>query len=185
MKKLFLFTIILFCMGINMELQAQNQNQRILIAYFSWSGNTRIVAQHIHLAVGGDIFEIKPAKPYPTNYQATLNIARQELQTDDRPELESNVSNMAEYDIIFLGFPNWLNTIPMIIYTFLESHDFRGKTIIPFCTHGSGGLGRSIVDIRRLTPGATLLEPLGIRGADVRNSQNDVIAWLRRLNMVR
>ena len=185
MKKVIFLTLIFSLFGVHMELQAQNQNNRILIVYYSKTGNTRTVAEFIHQAVGGDIFELKPARAYPSDYQATVTLARQENQANARPALASNVNNMSDYDIIFLGYPNWINTMPMFFFTFLESHNFRGKTIIPFCTHGSGGLGNSVADIRRVASGATVREAFGVRGANANNSRNDVIAWLRSLGLMR
>ena len=185
MKKIIFLTLIFSLFGAHMELQAQNQNSRILIVYYSKTGNTRAVAEFIHQAVGGDIFELIPARAYPSDYQATVNIARQEHQANARPELTSNVPNISEYDIIFLGYPNWINTMPMFFFTFLESHNLRGKTIIPFCTHGGGGLGRSVADIQRIAAGATVREAFAVRGPNARNSRNDVTAWLRSLGLVR
>jgi len=184
MKKLLLFAITFFCMGAHMELQAQNQG-RILIVYYSRTGNTRAVAEYIHQAVGGDIFEIKTATAYPKDYKSTTNIARQELRENARPALAANVNNMNSYDIIFLGYPIWWGTMPMVFFTFLESHDLKGKIIIPFCTYGSSGLGQSVADIQKLSPGATVREAFGLTGANSSSSQKDVTAWLRRLGLLK
>jgi len=182
MKRFLLFAITFFCMEAYME--AQNQ-ERILIVYYSRTGNTRTVAEYIHQAVGGDIFEVKPAIAYPDDYQSATNIARREQRENARPAFASNVNNMNSYDIIFLGYPIWWGTMPMFFFTFLESHNFTGKTIIPFCTYGSSGVGQSVTDIQRLAPTAVVREAFGIRGANANNSRNDVTAWLRRLGLVR
>ena len=184
-KKIVFLSTLFILLGVHMNLQAQNDDKKILIAYFSRTGNTRTVAEYIHQAVGGDIFEIRPVRVYPEEYRPTTVIAREELDTNARPGIIENVSNMAQYDIIFLGYPNWWNTMPMFFFTFLESHDLSGKTIIPFCTHGGSGLGRSVTDIRSLAPNATIRDGLAISGRNAVNSRNEVIAWLRRMGMIR
>ena len=185
MKKFLLIALTLFCTAVHMELQAQNQNGKILIVYYSKTGNTRAVAEYIHQAVGGDIFEIKPAKTYPEDYKSTTIVAKQEQKDNARPELASNVKDIAQYDTIFLGYPIWWGTMPMFFFTFLESHNLSGKTIIPFCTYGGSGLGKSAADIKKLCPGATVKSALGLRAAKASSSQADVIAWLKRLGMVK
>jgi flavodoxin len=181
-KAAFILLVIVFPGACKGEVQAQNQG-RILIAYYSRTGNTRIVAEYIHEAVGGDLFEIETAIAYPNDYQSTTDIALQQQRENTRPELASNVNNMNSYDIIFLGYPIWWGRMPMFFFTFLESHDLSGKTIIPFCTYGSSGVGQSAADIQRSAPGATIREAFGYRGANANNSRNDVTAWLRRLGM--
>ena len=183
-KAAFLLLIIVFLGSCREKVQAQNQ-ERILIAYYSRSGNTRTVAEYIHQALGGDIFEIETVMAYPNDYQSTADIARQQQRENARPELASRVNNMNSYDIIFLGYPIWWGRMPMFFFTFLESYNFSGKTIIPFCTYGSSGVGQSAADIQRLAPGATVREAFGVRGANANNSRNDITAWLRRLGMVR
>ena len=143
-RAVFLLFFIVF-LGICRETQAQNQ-ERILIAYYSRTGHTRAIAEYIHQAVGGDIFEIIPARAYPSAYQAATTIARQEQRENARPALTSKVENIRQYyDIIFLGYPIWWGRMPMFFFTFLESHDLTGKTIIPFCTYGGSGVGQSVV----------------------------------------
>ena len=110
---------------------------KILIAYFSHSGNTKVVANSIKENIGGDIFEIKTSLSYPTSYNAVVDKAKKEQNANDRPELISHVENMDSYNVIFIGYPNWWGTIPMAEFTFLEEYNFSGKTIIPFCTHAN------------------------------------------------
>lgn len=120
---------------------ATNQNgntHRTLIVYFSESGNTRGLANRIRALTGSDIFEIRPANPYPDNYSELLDRAQEEQRTQERPALSGRVQDMERYDTILLGFPNWWACIPMPVATFLESYNFSGKTIIPFCSHGNG-----------------------------------------------
>ena len=159
--------------------------KKILVAYFSYSGNTREIANQIHKIVGGDIFEIQAAKPYPTDYDAVVKQARQELDSGYKPPLKTKVENINSYDLIFIGYPNWCGTIPAPVKTFLSGYDFSGKTIVPFCTYGGSGLGRSVSDISKLCPKSTLLESVAIRGSDVKTAQDEVSEWLRKIKITK
>jgi len=164
-----------------------------LIAYFSRKGNnyvdgsvedlpvgnTEVVARMIQERTGADIFRIATVKEYPTDYTETTDVAQRELRQNERPELSSGVDNWEDYGVIFLGYPNWWGTMPMAVWTFLEKHDFSGKTILPFCTHEGSGMGRSEGDIRKLCPGATVLPGLSIRGRGVRSAEKAISAWIR------
>ncbi|MGL5512516.1 MAG: flavodoxin, partial [Sporomusa sp.] len=164
---------------------SSTKNSKVFIAYFSRSGNTREIANQIHRNVGGDIFEIVTVNPYPSDYNATTRQAKQELETGYKPELQTKINNMQEYAVIYLGYPNWWGTIPMPVVTFLSQYDLAGKTIIPFSTHQGSGLGRSVDDIKKYSPGSTILEGLAIRGSDARSAQNDVNEWLHKTRMVK
>lgn len=168
----------------NTETESDSAADNILIAYFSHTGNTREIANQIHDCVGGDLFEIVPVDPYPTDYDTVVDQAKQELEQGYRPPLKTKVENIDSYNVIYLGYPNWWGTIPMAVATFLESYDFSGKTIVPFCTHEGSRLGRSIEDITELCPQSTILKGLAIRGSSVKNAQDDVSAWLRELEMI-
>ncbi|HWQ70884.1 MAG TPA: flavodoxin [Desulfitobacteriaceae bacterium] len=159
------------------------KENNILVAYFSHSGNTRIIANQIHEKVGGDIFEIVTVNPYPKDYDAVVDQAKQEQEDNYRPELATEVENMDSYDVVFIGYPNWWGTMPMPVFTFLEEYKFSGKTIIPFCTHEGSGLGRSVEDITELCPQSTILDGLAIRGSSVETAQDDVSEWLREIGM--
>jgi flavodoxin len=126
-----------------------------LIAYFSRKGNnivggkivnlpvgnTEVAAKMIQKLTGSDTFRIDTVKDYPSDYNKTTDVARQELRQNARPELSGRMDNMDDYRVIFLGYPNWWGTMPMAVFTFLETYDFSGKTIIPFCTHEGSGMG--------------------------------------------
>jgi len=207
MKKILTLTLILImCLSIascgrttnntvgsdnNSNIQGQQSSatgkkeNKILVAYFSRTGNTEVIANLIHESVGGDIFKIVTVDPYPTDYNACVEQARKELESNYRPKLATRVENMESYDVIFLGYPNWCGTMPMAVFTFLEEYNFSGKTIIPFCTHEGSGLGNSVRDIARLCPNSTLLDGLAIRGSNVRSAQTqkDVADWLRKIGM--
>lgn len=155
--------------------------KRILTAFYSlkgetyingeivWRevGNTEIMARKIQGIVGGELFHIENAEPYPSDHMELIEVAKQELQRNDRPKLSAQVENMNEYDILLLGYPNWWGTMPLAVHTFLESYDFTGMTIIPFCTHEGSGIGHSVADIRRLCPKAMVLEGVAVRGGKV------------------
>ncbi|GIM28329.1 hypothetical protein CPJCM30710_09950 [Clostridium polyendosporum] len=167
------------------QTQSNTATRKILVAYFSHSGNTQVIANQIHERVGGDIFEIKTVDPYPTDYNTLVDQAKQEQQDNYRPKLTTKVENMDSYDVIFVGYPNWWGTMPMAVFTFLEQYNFSGKTIIPFCTHEGSGLGRSVTDIKKLCPQSTILDGLAIRGRNVKSAKEDVSAWLRKLGMIK
>ena len=150
----------------------------ILTAYFSHSGNTRIVAEKIHETVGGDIFEIVSVDPYPQDYNAVVEQAKSELDRNYRPPLKTKVRDMDSYDLIFVGYPDWWSTIPMSVASFLSGYDLSGKTIAPFCTHGGSDLGRSVSEIRKLCPGSTVPDGLAIRAGNVKSSQKVIDNWL-------
>ncbi|PNR93700.1 flavodoxin [Petrotoga sp. 9PWA.NaAc.5.4] len=150
----------------------------MLIAYFSWDGNTKTIAEKIQSQKGGDLFEVRTAKPYSSNYQTVLREAKREQQEGMKPELITHVENMDEYDIIILGYPNWWGTIPMPIVSFLEEYDFSGKTILPFCSHGGGELGRSVSDITKLVPNAKVGRGLPIYYSGGSDLDSKIKKWL-------
>ena len=155
-----------------------SKTENILVAYFSHSGNTEVIANQIQESMGGNIFKIVTVDPYPADYNAVVNLAKQEQKNDYRPELATKVEDMDSYEVIFVGYPNWWATMPMAVFTFLEEYDFSGKTIIPFCTHEGSALGRSVDDITELCPQSTILDGLAIRGRNVKNAKEDVSEWL-------
>ena len=152
----------------------------ILIAYFSWGGNTRGIAEEIQRQTGADLFEIQPAEPYSSDYNTVLDQAQRDQNAQARPELSAHVENMEQYDTIILGYPNWWASIPMPIASFLEEYDFSGKTILPFCSHGGGGLGQSQTAIAKLVPDAVMAEGLAINHSGGSSMPDDVAAWLEQ-----
>ncbi len=160
--KLILFALIAM-ITTDFSLNAQTtpaQGKKILIAYYSLrNGNTRLVAEEIQKNVGGDIFRIETTHGYPSEYRAVTEQARRELDTGFRPPLKANMKNFSQYDIVFIGSPNWWGTI------------------VPFITHEGSRLGRSAADIAKLAPGATLLNGLPVRGSSAANCAADVKKW--------
>ena len=159
------------------QTQTETEGSNILIAYFSFSGNTATVANQIQELTEGDLFEIKTVEPYP-EYNETLDIAQQEQKDDARPRLSASVENMDNYDVIFVGYPIWWSSAPMAVFTFLEEYDLSGKTVIPFCTHDGSQLGRSVTDITAVLPGSTILDALAVRGSSAVDAKTDVKAWI-------
>lgn len=154
-----------------------------LVAYFSWSGNTQQMAEIIAQETGADLFEIATVTPYTDDYNTLLDVAQQEQGEDARPELNAQVEDWDRYDTIFVGYPNWWNDAPMAVYTFLESYDFTGKTLIPFNTSASGGFGRSLSGIEESATGATILEGLDLTEGELGDAQNRVTTWLDSLGL--
>jgi len=159
--------------------------KKILVTYFSHSGNTREIANQIHKSVGVDIFEIQSVKPYPHDYDAVVQQARQELDSGYQPALKTKMESIESYDLVFIGYPNWWSTVPAPVKTFLSEYDLSGKTIVPFCTHEGSGLGRSVTDISRLCPKSTVLDGVAIRGRDVKIAQNKIAEWLGKIKITK
>lgn len=170
---------------------------KILTAYFSHSGenyfsgkilsvekgNTAIVAEIISDVTGCDLFEIRRKKDYPYKYADCVKESREELAKDARPELAQTTA-VSQYDVVILGYPNWCGTMPMPVFTFLESADFSGKTILPLCTNEGSGTGRSEADIRRLCPGARVCAGLSVKGGKAGESESLVREWLERNSVI-
>ncbi len=169
-----------------------------LIAYFSRKGNnylggsiknlpignTEVVANKIQAMTGSHLFQIQTAKSNSEDYTETTIVAQDELSADARPELAEMVGSINSYDVIYLGYPNWWGTMPMAVFAFLESYDFSGKTIVPFCTHEGSGMGRSERDIKKLCPGAKVLSGLAIKGSSVGRADKDLANWLKKLGLI-
>ncbi len=164
------------------ESQPKERN-KVLIAYFSHTGNTRAVATKIQELTGGDIFEIVPEKPYPKEYSQCVKVGRKEWEEKLRPALADTLASAAEYGTVFVGYPNWFGTMPMAVFTWLESVDLAGKAVVPFCTHGGSRLGNSVDDIKETVPEAKVLQGLAIRGTEANSSQPEIEAWLDKLGI--
>ncbi len=151
--------------------------KKVLVAYFSWGGTTRRMAEAIQTVTGGDIFEIEPVVAYPTSYTPCTEVALEERDTDARPAIKDKVSDWDEYDIVFIGCPVWWHTAPMIISTFAESYNFSGKTVVPFCTYAATYRDETLQKIVDLTPDADHLEGLGTTG-----STSGVEVWIQKIS---
>lgn len=141
-------------------------------------GNTEIVAGMIQKLTGADIFKVEPIQPYSKNYNECIAQAQADQNRNARPELKNYPESLEQYDTIYLGYPNYWGTMPMVLFTFLERFDFNGKTIKPFCTHEGSGLGHSVEDIKKLCPTAIVEKGLALHGGSVEKSEKEVDKWI-------
>lgn len=145
-------------------------------------GNTQYLAYVIQKHTGADIFRIEPETPYTTNHEDLVALAKNEQEHQARPALKANLENLDQYDTIFIGYPNWWGDMPMILYTFFDSHDFAGKTIIPFNTHGGSGFSDTIRTIADLEPDAAVYEDgFTVSRDHVQDAEPDIVRWLTGL----
>jgi flavodoxin len=172
-------------------------NKKCLIAYYSRKGqnyvsgrivdlkvgNTEVVANMIQKITGGDMFHIESVTAYPKDYTEATEVAKNELRAKARPKLTRQVENMGAYDVIFLGYPNWWGTMPMPVFTFLESSDLSGKRIVPFCTHEGSGMGHSEQDIAKACPKASVLKGIAIHGTNASSAVSSVSSWIGGLSI--
>lgn len=154
---------------------------RTLVAFFSRTGNTKVIAGQIRRAHAADLFEIVPAAPYPEDYEETVAQAQRERDAGFEPPLRETVPAIESYDVIFLGFPIWGTTAPPVIRTFLSNHDLSGKTLIPFVTHGGYGLGSSLEVVRAHAPQARLVDGFTLEADQERRTLEKVTSWLGNL----
>ncbi len=192
MKKTLIYALIivilailgLLCYVIYSNIQGGKEidmgDKKILIAYYSYSGNTRAVAEKIQNLTNGDLFEIKPKKEYSKDYNEVVSLAEEEKQKDIRPELVDN-GNVKDYDIIFVGTPVWWYTMAGPVKTFLSKNDFSGKIIVPFCTHGGGGASATYTDMQNLAKGATVTE--GYTTYEDSAKESEIRAWINKLKL--
>lgn len=169
--------------GTGAQHNSNSESGKILIAYFSWGGNTKGVAEEIQRQTGADLFEITLVNPYSSDYNTVLDEAQRDQNAQARPELAGHVENMDEYDTVMIGYPNWWASIPMPIASFLEEYDFSGKTILPFCSHGGGRFGQSLTAIAKLAPNAAMGEALSIHYSGGSELSSDVADWLEKNNI--
>lgn len=178
------------------SMETSISGKKTLVAFFSHTGenygvgnitegNTHIIAKMIAEATGGTLFEIVPEKDYPhDSYDAVVEIAKQEKNRKARPAIK-NDANVEDYDVIFIGYPNWWGDMPMAVYTFLEKHDWNGKTVVPFCTHEGSGLSSTERYLADSCKGATVADGLAVRGETAQNNREQarrtVNSWIEKL----
>lgn len=160
----------------------QDEEQSTVIIDGEVLGNTQYVAYVIQKNTGADIFRIEPETPYPTDHDTLVDLAAEEQDNNARPALKSAIENLDQYDTVFVGYPNWWGDMPMILYSFFDEHDFSGKTIVPFNTHGGSGFSDSISTIAELEPEAAVNEDGFTESRNnVQDAEPDIIAWLENL----
>ena len=192
--------------AVTEAVQNNTDNENILIAYFSVPenvdtdgidansgasivvknkdvlGNMQYMAMTIQEAIGGELFRIETKEKYPLEHETLVNQAKEEQNEEVRPELATHIENVEQYDIIFLGYPNWWGDMPQPLYTFLEEYGFSGKTIIPFNSHGGSGFSNTIEEIKKLQPNATVRDDgLSISRNDVADSEQEITDWAKGL----
>lgn len=156
-------------------------DKKILIAYFSWSGNTKSIAERIHNMVGGDMFQIETETPYPTDYhEVAYVVAKKQHEENIKPKLKDN-GDVSGYDVIFVGTPVWWYEMAPAVKTFLSENNFEGKTVVPFITHGGGGEYTIAKDMEKLAKGSKVLKPFVVAGRGGSNVQEEVNTWLKGL----
>lgn len=156
-------------------------DKKILVAYFSWSGNTKYIAEIIHSEVGGNIFRIETITPYPTDYNETAyGIAKKQHEENIKPKLKNNC-DISDYDVIFVGTPAWWYEMAPAVKTFLSQNNFEGKIIVPFITHGGGGKYTIAQDMAKLASGSKVLEPFVVYNKGDSSTSIEIANWLRKL----
>ena len=157
---------------------------KILIAYYSLTGTTMKLAKAIQAAIGGDLFEIQMVHPYPKVYSEVLKASKPDWENKVKPPLKKLVENIAEYDIVFIGSPNWFRTMAPPVFSFLAAHDLAGKKVIPFLTHGGGGISNCFTEAAEATPESTHVEGLAIRHNHINEAEQRVNEWLKEHELI-
>ena len=179
MKRIILITILALC--------ATAASAQTLVVYYSRTGNnytsegivnlkkgnTEVVAEKIRSLTGADIFRLETVREYSADYRKCTEEAKEELNANARPALKADI-DISKYDTIYLGWPCWWGTMPMCVFTFLEAHDWAGKTVIPFTTHEGSGFGNSLNDLKKAIPNATITKGLSIQGSKVSASGKQI-----------
>lgn len=179
---------------------------KVLVAYFTWPepdgvdassgasrvmsdgrlyGNTEFVAHIISEATGGDLFAIKTEKSYPSPHKALIDDAKKEAENNGRPRMATHIENLKDYDVIFVGYPNWWYDMPMVIYSFFDEYDFKGKTVIPFVTHGGSRFSQSVQTIKELEKEAQVIEGPSVSARSVPSAEQSIMNWLEKNGFIK
>lgn len=148
-------------------------------------GNTEFVAQIIAEATGGELFAIKTKKSYPSPHRALIDEAKREAENGELPEMTTRIENLNDYDVVFVGYPNWWYDMPRVIYSFFEEYDFKGKTVIPFVTHGGSRFSQSVQTIKDLEKEAQVVEGPSVSGRNVPTAEQSVKGWLQKNGFIK
>lgn len=171
-----------------------DNDKKVLIAYFSMPdniddstvtingqtlGNNQYFAQVIQEETGADIFRIEAETPYPTDHQTLVDLAAKERDDNARPAIKNTIENFDDYDTVFVGYPIWWSDMPMLMYTFFDTYDFSGKTLIPFGTHGGSGWAGTPATIAELEPNAKIVDGLSISRNDIEDAHDQIADWVK------
>lgn len=164
-----------------LQCKVKVSGKKVLIAYFSRTGNNRKIAKYIQKSIGGDLVQIKTKDPYPSSYNQCVSRAEKELEDDIRPEITTRVKNFAQYDEVVIGYPIWLGMAPRAVCTFVEDYNWQDKTLIPYCTSNSSGVGDSAAELGRLCKGAKRTKAFSAYDDDILNSRlkKKIDKWLK------
>lgn len=186
MKKHIFIAAVLICTIIHAgTANAQEyQGKKILVAYYSRSGNTKKIATQIQDLTHSDIFRIETAIPYPEDFDEMVKKASEEKKSGFLPPLKSKVSDIESYDTIFVGFPIWDMSLPSPIKSFLSGYDLKGKIIIPFCTNDGYGKGSSFNTVESLCPSSKFMNGFAIEGKKAETASSDILKWLKELKFL-
>lgn len=186
------------------KISAEDAPGKVLVAYFSWAdnavqddidvmtsasvkapGNVAQFASWIAEETGGELFSIQVTEPYPSDWEGCLNRANEEKSENMRPEMERTVEDIENYNVIFLGYPNWWYSCPMAVFSFIEAHDLGGKRIFLFCSHGTGGLAGSVRDITAALPDTAIISDnvFHVYQDDTVSAKEDLLSWLKQLDI--
>lgn len=192
--------------AVTNTVQAPKKTGKVLVAYFTAPepdgvdassgasrvtvsgksyGNTEYVARVIADATGSDLFVIRTVQTYPGDYKALVEVAKKEAEAGARPRLTARIKNLKDYDVVFVGYPNWWYDMPMPLYTFFENHDFRGKTVVPFCTHGGSRFSQSVKTIASLEKEAAVIQGPAVAHDKVGSACEEVRKWLQKQGFVK
>lgn len=141
-------------------------------------GNTEVIAEYIREFTGADVFRVRELNEYPHEYIKCTEVAKKEFESGARPDLKECLEDISQYDTIYVGFPNWWGTMPMVMFTQLEKLDFNGKTVKPFVTHEGSEFGNSIKDLNKICTGAEIKKGLSVPGTGVHEAKNKVEIWV-------
>ncbi|MDY4920686.1 MAG: flavodoxin [Phascolarctobacterium sp.] len=169
--------------GGEAQVMDTKNGKKILITYFSWSGNTKALAEELHKQLGGDLVPIVPENPYSETYSVCVARAKQEQLSNARPAIKTKIPKFEEYDYVLVGYPNWWGSLPMPVVTFLESYKWHGKKVAPFFTHGGGGEQRCDSDFRKYATGANVGPYLCLAGSSARSAQKEAVDWIKQLGL--
>lgn len=183
MRYKIMLALVALLASINLNAQSGNRQSNVLIVYYSRSGNTQAMAKMIQTATGGDLIAVSLVKDYPSDYGQLVKQYKEEVRTKRWPAIKTRIADIKKYDYIFVGSPNWGSSIAPPISSFLKSHNLTGKVIIPFMTHGGGGFGHGVADMKALCPRSKFLKGLPVNGNRVASSESIIKRWIQRLKI--